>query len=80
MQGDTCTMGQAVLPPSPLPPAGTNNTLPLTHSDTQTAQSELRTTRNELGQELVTHAAAERQLKADLESALDQERDGFMTK
>lgn len=46
----------------------------------QCTQKDLLTTRNELGQELVQHAAAERQLKADLEAALDQERDGFMAK
>ena len=77
MGQDACTMRQDLSAPS------CRNRIKqhtLTHPHTQTAQSELRTTRNELGQELVTHAAAERQLKADLESALDQERDGFMTK
>ena len=47
---------------------------------TQSAQVELRTTRNQLGEELVLHSAAEKRLKADLEAALDTERDGFMSK
>ena len=51
-----------------------------TLSHLQAAQSELKTTRNQLGEELAMHSAAEKRLKADLEAALDQERDGFMSK
>ena len=43
----------------------------------QTALTELRATRKELGQALAHHASSEKQLKEAQEAALEEERDDF---